>query len=210
MMTNTVEALKEPSFIASKNLSIQELTIGDSSCCIRLTIWADGVGKMEENKSYQLHNVTIREFSGKKILSTSKNGSTIKAINDLDNVEVLIDDDSRNDNTVQHLKNVRIVGVQKLDAYYQCLKCAAKVTKDDDMGECLRCSMVQSLSDCHKGVMACVIVKSENNTLTLRVFDKVITAIMDNQREVTPRELLRARPFGMHFQDGIIRSIRRS
>ena len=139
VMTNsrvTVEALKEPSFIASKNLSIQELTIGDYSGCIRLTIWADEVGKMEENKSYQLHNVTI-QFSGKKFLATSKNGSTIKAINDLDNVEVLIDDDSRNDNTVQHLKNVRIVGVQKLDTYYQCLKCAAKVTEDDDMGECL-------------------------------------------------------------------------
>ena len=104
---------------------------------------------------------------------------------------------------VNNLKNVRIVGVQKLDTYYQCLKCAAKVTEDDDVGECLRCSMVQNLSHCHTGVMACVIVKSENNILTLRVFDKVVTAIMDNQREVTPRELLRAHPFGMHFQDGI-------
>ena len=40
--------------------------------------------------------------------------------------------------------------------HYQCLKCSA---------------MVHSLSDCHKGMMASLITKSENTTHTFRVLD---------------------------------------
>ena len=41
------------------------------------------------------------------------------------------------------------------------------------------CNTLQSMSECHMGVMVIVIVKSENNTHTLRVhvFDKVISDI---------------------------------
>ena len=59
--------------------------------------------------------------------------------------------------------------------------------------------------------MACVIVKcTDDTTLTLRAFDKVVNTIAGKPEDVTARDLLRAQSFGMHFEDGIIRSVRHS
>ena len=58
-------------------------------------------------------------------------------------------------------------------------------------------------------VSACVVIKTTDDaTLTLRVFDRVVHAIAEKSADISPRDLLFARPFGMHFEDGIIRSIR--
>ena len=63
------------------------------------------------------------------------------------------------------------------------------------------------------GKMACIVLKTSDDTkLTLRTFDKVVHAIAEksNSDEITNRDLLQAQPFGMHFEDGIVRSIRQS
>ena len=111
--------------------------------------------------------------------------------------------------------NVRIVGVQKFDTYSACFKCAAKLNVDEEdveMGECVKCRMIQCISERCKSVMATLMVKTESgNTHILRVFDKVISDIAEKPGdEISPKALLKARSFGMHFSDGIIRSIRHS
>lgn len=64
----TVEAKviskQQPGFIESKQLKFQELQVADHSGSIRLTIWADIVDTLPEDKSYRFQNVTIRQFKG--------------------------------------------------------------------------------------------------------------------------------------------------
>jgi hypothetical protein len=73
------------------------------------TIWADEVGLDATGQEL----LTVRQYRGKKFLSTS---STVTPIDDLDRGP--IEEESGNDDAIQHLKNIRIVGVQKLDTYY--------------------------------------------------------------------------------------------
>ena len=60
--------------------------------------------------------------------------------------------------------------------------------------------------------MATLTLKPENaKTITLRAFDGVLKKIAGvTDTHVTIKSLLKAQPFGMHYDSGIIQSIRRS
>ena len=80
---------------------------------------------------------------------------------------------------VQNLKNVKVIGVQNFDTYSACLKCGGKVKideDDDDMGEYMRCSMVQCISECRKSATASLTLKilDVGETKVLSAFDKVL------------------------------------
>ena len=72
------------------------------------------------------------KYKGKKFLSTSREGSTITAIDVIGPVlEVCSDDDEDHDNLHTHKtnywENIHISGVLQLDSYSGCMKCTAKV-----------------------------------------------------------------------------------
>ena len=114
-------------------------------------------------------------------------------INDIGTVEILTNDESDPEDPAKHLKNVQVAGVQKLDTYHQYFKCSSKVLQEDDeLGKCTRCNIVQNISDCNMGIMACIIIKTSDETkLTLRAFDKVVYAVAEksNSDEITNRDL---------------------
>lgn len=146
-----------------KGLRKQELLIGDPSGTARLTVWDNEVGLMKEGGQLQAEwscSVTIR---GKKFLSTSKGSSCIKKVDDVGNMKEGVNNIDDEDD-VQHLKNVRIVGVQKVESYGGCLKCGARVARDEgdeEMGVCAKCHMMQCMDDCYTCWMAQVTVKLE-------------------------------------------------
>ena len=49
------------------------------------------VDKMDEGGSYKLRGLVVREFRGKKSLSTSKQNFTIKAMDNIGDVEVEVE-----------------------------------------------------------------------------------------------------------------------
>ena len=65
----------------------QDITISDSSGCIRLTVWEEYINKLEEDTSYHFSGVTVRTFKGKIFLSSSKDSFAFKKINDIGNIE---------------------------------------------------------------------------------------------------------------------------
>ena len=151
--------------VESKQLPIQDLKVADSSGSIRLTVWADIVDKLEVNQSYQLQNVSVRKYKGRKFLSTS----TIIKVTQIDDIGAVdmptTDDESDPEDPAKHLKNVRVIGVLKLDPYHQCFKCSSIVQQEDDeLGKCTRCHIFQNISDClpagSMGIMACVVIKA--------------------------------------------------
>ena len=94
----------EAGFVGSKQLPIQDLKVADSSGSIRLTVWVDTVDKLEINQSYQLQNVTIREYRGKKFLSAST-VTQVTPINDIGSVKIPTnDDESGPEDPAKHLK----------------------------------------------------------------------------------------------------------
>ena len=55
----------------------QDITISDSSGCIRLTVWEEYINKLKEDTSYHFSGVTVRTFKGKKFLYSSKDSFTL-------------------------------------------------------------------------------------------------------------------------------------
>ena len=54
------------------------LAIGDSSATARVVLWEESIGKLEEDQSYNLNGVVVREHQGKKFLSTAKENTIIE------------------------------------------------------------------------------------------------------------------------------------
>ena len=46
----------------------QDVLVGDSTRTARLTLWEEEIGSMDDNSSYQLKGVTVRQFKGKRFL----------------------------------------------------------------------------------------------------------------------------------------------
>lgn len=118
--------------------------------------------------------------------------------------------------TLNSVKDVRVKGIEKFDMYPICFKskCQDKVKPDEDdeeMGECVCCGTLQVISDEQTGVTATLCLQPQNGqVIKLRAFDHVLKVIIDVSGPIIPRLLLKARPFTIHYEDGIIKSIRRS
>ena len=69
--------MEEPA-IVGQGMKKQDLLIGDSTGTARLALWETEVGTMEEEGSYRLGGLMVREFRKQKFLSTSKQSSQSK------------------------------------------------------------------------------------------------------------------------------------
>ena len=58
----------------------QDVLVGDSTGVARVTVWESEIGKLKEGESYKLTGMMVREFKGKKFLSTSKYKSAFESI----------------------------------------------------------------------------------------------------------------------------------
>ena len=161
----TVCSVNDPQCITTKSLTCQELMVADSTGSTRLTVWENEINTMEKGKSYHLQNVSVREFKGNKFLSTSIKGSLIKEIQDIGKV---VQDQTQLEvitgpTRTTHIKNVKVVGVQKFDTYNACFTCNGKIIaddKDEEIGECAKCQTIQCIGEAEtQAVMATLILK---------------------------------------------------
>lgn len=76
----------------------QDITIADSSGLTKLTVWEDEIGTMEEEQSYIISGVVVREFKGLKFLSTSKQDLFVaEKIKDIGDVQEDNESDDQNE-----------------------------------------------------------------------------------------------------------------
>ena len=174
---------------------------------------------MEDGHSYHMCGIMVREYKGKKFLSTAKEGSTIMEIDDIGPVqEVDSDDEDDSDNLCTHKtyywENIRVIGVLQLDSYSGCMKCTAKVLplpEDAEFGQCVKCQMMQCVADATKELSAQLLLKLPTGQLTLRAFGKHVYDIAQSSTaDVTPISLLKATPFNISYKDGIIQTVTRT
>ena len=130
----------------------QDVVVTDSSGVARFTVWEEDIGRLQKGHSYKLIDVMIREYSGKKYLSTALENSHIEEVTDIG--EVINTDMENLDQSLgitQQLHDVRVVGVIYLEEHGKCLKCGSKVIvscEDAEIAKCIKCSMLQSLESC--------------------------------------------------------------
>ena len=191
----------------------QDVLVGDSTGTVRVTVWESEIGKLEENGSYRLTGMVVREFKGKKFLSTSKEKSSIESIGDIGVVEEEEDESECSnvyDSRPTELSDVRVGGVL-LDSYSGCMKCSAKVvvdSKDPEIGNCVKCNTMQLMEDCKKELSAQVMIRVAGGHLSFRAFSKTLQDIAQKTgADVTAAALLKAKPFTLFHRDGIIQSI---
>ena len=107
-------------------------------------------------------------------------------------------------------------GIDKFDTYTICFKptCQSKIKQDEEdeeMGECVRCGTIQAISAEQTGVTATLCLQPQSGrVIKLRAFDHILKNIAEVSGTITPKSLLKARPFTIQHEDGIIKSIRHS
>ena len=196
------------------------MLIKDATGFMRFTIWENEIGKVEKGGSYKLAGVLVREYNGRKYLSTSLENSSIQPIYDIgpvvpDDHYGFDVDDINIGKLADQLQDVKVVGVIYLDDHKKCLKCASKVvgvTDDPEIGKCSKCAMLQCIEACQSSLTSRLMIKSTSDSgmpITLLAFGDVLKDIvMTTQNDsVTSLSLLKAPLFNVSFKDGIIRSV---
>lgn len=191
----------------------QDIVIADSTGTARFTVWEGEIGKVKEGKCYNLKGMMVREFRGRKFLSTSKANSEIEEVSDIGEVADP-DDQEESSNTVALCAfPARIIGVMQLDKYRGCLKCNTKLVPDidnPDLGNCQKCCMLQCIDSGKQGLCAQFLIDSHGEKFTLRAFGNVIEKIAEKSaNDISMGTLLKTKPFFMVHVDGIIQSISR-
>ena len=180
-------------------------------------MWEGEIGKVVAGKSYNLMALVVREFRGRKFLSTSKDKSDILATEDI--TEVVDETESNNSATntatpsYSWVRNCSVIGVMTFDKYKCCINCNTKLApdpEDPDVGHCSKCQMIQCLDNASKGLMAKLMLASGGTKYTLCAFGKVVETIADTSSDqVTISTILKAKPFKMIHVDGIIQFVSR-
>ena len=186
----------------------RDLIVGDASGSCRCTLWEADIDRLEDEKCYRLKEFMVKEFRGEKYLSSTKQQSVIEEIGDIGDVEE--EDEEEGASGCKQFDDVRVVGVDRLDNYSGCMKCGSKVVvdaEDEELGTCMKCGMLQAIEECKKTLTAQLRIKNSVGCISLRAFEKCIMDIVQNASEVTPKTLLKAKPFNICFKDGVIISI---
>ena len=141
-VTVRITALKVKDVVTVKNKQKQEVIVGDDSGTTTFTLWESNIGKMVENKSYQLNRVQVHQFLGKYELNFPLFGASIEEIDDLPDVSPF----EPSTETLTTIEHVSIVGVSKLELSFSCISCKnLLVSQPSELVECQHCETKQKL-----------------------------------------------------------------
>jgi len=190
---------------------VQEVILADATGHAKLTIWGEHLGKVKEGCSFEMKGLMVRDYHGCRCLSTSKEGCSIKEIDDIGKLSTNADDKMQLE--IKLIKDVRVFAVDKFESYSSCVKCNGKVTMidEDDIGECPKCGTMQKIEECKQTLIAQLRTKAENgDRFCLSAFDVVLLKIAEEPaNNISKKALIKADPFNMKFSDGVIYYVER-
>ena len=125
---------------------------------------------------YTLSNLQVRVWSGKKKLSTTTH-TVAHPFDDPALCQIPIK--SRDKQTQETLQVGDVHSVQKIEKHYKCKHCNKKILQGTCTGaiQCERCSFIMRRTTCEKSVTAKVVVLRNDQQLSLKIDDVVLTKI---------------------------------
>lgn len=164
----------------TKILKKQECIVSDHSDTIRVVLWENDCGKLQEGKSYRLSNFRVREYASAKYLSMTDTAST-EVLEDIGDV-VNCDGDEEGIAANKAITGTIIAVFNVLD-YASCIICPGKLKILNAVtGECEKCKTKCKLSRSKKSVSAKFLVEDEhqiNHRLT--AFNDQVSQIIDSE-----------------------------
>ena len=210
-----VVGVEVPSFV-SGGKKLQNVILGDCSGTVKLVLWEEEVGRLDEDVCYKMTGLNVKVWKGKNYLSTLKGKFKFEEISDLGEVEVAESEEESDVlemNRVLTASNVRVAAVTQLTTYNGCIQCCAKIVCSDDpeIGTCTRCKTMQLISEGKEELSAHVLIRLNTGVIPLRAFGKVVQDMAGNpEGKITIPVLLKAGTFTMSHRDGVIQAITRN
>ena len=125
---------------------------------------------------YTLTNLQVRVWSGKKKLSTTTR-TVVQPFDDPVLCQIPIN--STDTETEETLQVGDLHSVQKIEKHFKCKHCNKKILQGTctDVIQCERCSFIMRTTTCEKSVTAKVVVLRNDQQLSLKIDDVVLTKI---------------------------------
>ena len=182
-----VVAVEKPHNVRAANswreLTKQDCVVGDVTETVRVVLWEEDVGKLDEDRSYKLTNVIVRMYRGERYLSIS-DGSVIEEVADIG--EIAEPESGGASTSRANVVYGCISAVLGCDDYLCCVNCRSKVDeRSSDLGTvwCSKCSATMRWTRCTSSNMARVIIESEDPTRDIQpvratIFDNVLSTLL--------------------------------
>ena len=179
--------VEQPSTV-SQGLKLQNIVVSDSTLAVKMAIWENDIGKLEDGKSYHFTNFVVKNHQGDRYIQWPKDGAQVDPIDNLTDVKP---DDAPMLPTVE---DSEIVGVRAFDSFDACFVCKCKVVKQDEQdtsGTCSNCGMCQRLNRCSKMLRAkLLLTKPGGEYITLNVFGNHLQEIAGSTDVTKDRQSL--------------------
>ena len=170
-VTAKVSHLHPCKSVGSNNTNLQNGMIVDPSGTMKLSLWRDFVGTIEQGNTYSFQNFNIYEdkLTHEICISTALAGSAIEPAPEFHEVLAV----SIVASTTTHGE---VIGVDKVTSYMSCRKCNKKIDHNDQPAfiECNHCHFKQKQKTSKKHWFAQVMLEDQednNKLLHLTIFE---------------------------------------
>ena len=167
----------------------QEAQLVDKTACIRLILWEDLVSVLQEEKTYLMKNVRLKENRGEKYVNTAKGEKFLyEETVPYDEVVQVNDYECPKEAEVSGI----IVGLRNVTKYYSCFSCNKKVIVDatGKHGICSSksCNRAQKLSSCNDQWFIKIVIQPEDRkdkTVILSVFHEGVQKLTSLSEDIS-------------------------
>jgi len=197
-LVNNVELPTE----VSKGLTKQDVYISDGDTSMKLSLWEQDVGMLNEGMTYILRDLTVRSFRDVKYLSFSKGASATEITSVVSN------------EADASLDKCEVIGVVDFDFHYACLSCGHHFITSEDFGNCEKCGMIQRVEFCKACLSAKLLIKSVEEQHSFVACGRILCEIAKKSEmcEVNEKEILSAGrdQFSITYKNKSITSVHRN
>ena len=150
---------------------VQTAVAHDKSGSGNITIFADCVDKVVQDKIYKFTHITVGRFKGERLLKTT-DVTQIEEAADAD--DIVINDKTATVKSIDKFPCKFIsVDISSLQKKVMCPKCKNSVQLDDDVAVCENCQMVSAIEECtHKSIVQCQLLAIK----TSKKYDSMVAA----------------------------------
>ena len=169
-------------------LQRQEVILVDHTTSIKLILWQEHCNKLEDQKTYALQNLRLKESNGSRYLNTLKSEQFLfKEIpsftQDLAQVTTEIE------SLTQRKVSGKIIGVQHASKSLSCTSCKKKVTvkSNGKIANCQSCKMMMRVTSCQPQWFLKVLFQNTqniNDKLALTLFHHEVDKLASFLRDV--------------------------